>query len=217
MIHRHRPPELHDADGRKVLVLIAAEAEYGPALRALCPAVVTGVGPVEAALSSMWAIGASIAAGKRPDCVLSIGSAGSATLHQGAIYQVSSVSYRDMDASPFGFAKGTTPFLDLPAELKLPLRLPGIPEARLSSGGGVISGEMYLQIDADMVEMETFSILRACHHYDLPLIGLRGISDGDEEVGHIDDWTKLLHIIDERLAEVIARLGPLLDQAERRG
>ena len=55
---------------------------------------------------------------------------------------------------------------------------------------------------------------RACHHYNLPLIGLRGISDGDKDLDHIDDWTRLLHIIDERLAAVIGRLGSLLDQAE---
>ena len=51
-----------------------------------------------------------------------------------------------------------------------------------------------------MVDMETFAVLRACQRFDVPLIALRGISDGAAELGHINDWTQYLHIIDEKLA-----------------
>ena len=67
-----------------------------------------------------------------------------------------------MDASAFGFPKGTTPFLDLPAVVPLPIRIPGVKEATLSTGANVVSGNAYEAIEADMVEMETFAILRAC-------------------------------------------------------
>ncbi len=30
----------------------------------------------------------------------------------------------------------------------------------------------------------------------MPLIGLRGISDGAAELKHISDWTEYLHVID---------------------
>lgn len=215
MIASQNPPILFQAGPRKILVLLAVEAEYGPALRQCVTPVITGVGPIEAALSTMRALQLCHAADQRPDYVLSIGSAGSPKLVQGEIYQVTSVSYRDMDASPLGFVKGETPFLGLPAELPLPLRLPGLPVARCSSGGGVISGEAYRAIDADLVEMETFSILRACQHFGLPLIGLRGISDGDKDLQAYEDWTALLGVIDEKLAAILARFPDLLQAAER--
>ena len=99
-----------------------------------------------------------------------------------------------------------TPLLDLPAEVALPLRIPDIAEARLSTGANVVSGEAYGLIDADMVEMETFAVLRACQRFGVPLVSLRGISDGKEDVNHVDDWTEYLHVIDEKLADAVDRL-----------
>jgi adenosylhomocysteine nucleosidase len=192
--------------GRSILYVMAAEAEYGPHLRALFAPVMTGVGPVEAAVQATRVLAELALDGRRPDLVVSLGSAGSATLEHAAVYQATSVSYRDMDASPFGFEKGTTPFLGLPAVLPLSLRIPGVAEARLSTGANVISGAMYTDIDADMVEMETYAILRACMTFAIPMIGLRGISDGKADVSHIGDWTEYLHVIDERLAAAVMRL-----------
>ena len=74
---------------------------------------------------------------------------------------------------------------------------------RLSTGGAVISGAAYDAIDADMVDMETFAVARSCMRHNVPLIGLRGISDGAAELNHINDWTQYLHIIDEKLAKVV--------------
>jgi adenosylhomocysteine nucleosidase len=54
-----------------------------------------------------------------------------------------------------------------------------------------------------MVDMETFAVKRACQSFGVPLLGLRGISDGDETVSRIEDWTQYLHIVDERLAEAV--------------
>jgi predicted 5'-methylthioadenosine/S-adenosylhomocysteine nucleosidase len=67
-----------------------------------------------------------------------------------------------MDASPLGFPKGETPFLGLPATLPLPLRIPGIPEATLSTGGNIISG-VAGTIAEDMVDMETYACAPARH------------------------------------------------------
>jgi adenosylhomocysteine nucleosidase len=46
-------------------------------------------------------------------------------------------------------------------------------------------------------------VLRACQRFKVPLIALRGISDGDEELGHLDDWTRYLHVVDEKLAHAV--------------
>ena len=183
---------------------MAAEPEYGPHLKARFEPLITGVGPVEAAAAVAAAL--SLMDRARPDCIVCLGSAGSRTLEQTGVYQVSSVSYRDMDASPLGFEKGRTPFLDLPAVLPLPEIADGVPSASLSTGANIVSGAAYDLIDADMVDMETFAVLRGASRFGVPVVGLRGISDGKAELNHIDDWIEYLHIIDEKLAQAVDRI-----------
>jgi adenosylhomocysteine nucleosidase len=196
--------------GKNVLFVMAAEAEYGPHLRRLFIPLMTGVGPVESGVRLGAEFSRLKAQAALPDLVVSLGSAGSRTLEQAQVYQASSVAYRDMDASALGFEKGVTPFLDLPATLPLPLRIPDIPEATLSTGAAIISGKAYDGIAEDMVDMETFACLRACQLFDLPLIALRGISDGAADLSHVGDWTAYLHVIDERLADAVGRLDKAL-------
>lgn len=203
--------EMKSIAGKNVLFVMAADAEYGVFLRTRISPLMTGVGPVEAAVVLTKELARLSSHDDLPDLVVSIGSAGSAMLDQAEIYQVSSVSYRDMDASAFGFEKGKTPFLDLPIAVELPLRIPGIPVASLSTGADVVSGAAYQSIDADMVDMETFAVLRACQSFGVPLIGLRGISDGRHDVNHIDDWTQYLHIIDKKLALAVDGLQTALE------
>ena len=191
---------------KSVLYVMAADAEYGPHLRQRIAPLMTGVGPVEASVVLGAALTRLDLAGNLPSLVVSLGSAGSRSLEQAGIYQATSVSYRDMDASPLGFEKGATPFLDLPVVVPLPLRVPDIAEATLSTGAGIVSGAGYAAIAADMVDMETFAVLRACQFFGLPLIGLRGISDGAAELSHVGDWTAYLHVIDEKLADAVDRL-----------
>lgn len=203
-------PRLLLTSGHRILVIMATIAEYGPALQQRITPVITGVGPVEAAIGTTQALQDCLDHLGLPDLLLSLGSAGSRRLEQGAVYQVSAVSYRDMDASPLGFEKGRTPFLDLPAELALPLRLREVPAARLSTGANIVSGHAYDSIDAEMVDMESFAVLRACQHFGVPMIGLRGISDGAEDLRHYTDWTALLGHLDQEMAAIIDRLESLL-------
>ena len=203
--------EMKPIAGKHVLFVMAADAEYGVFLRTRISPLMTGVGPVEAAVVLTKELARLSSHNDLPDLVVSLGSAGSATLEQAEIYQVSAASYRDMDASAFGFEKGKTPFLDLPVSVELPLRIPGIPTATLSTGANVVSGATYQSIDAEMVDMETFAIMRACHSFNLPLIGLRGISDGRHDVNHIDDWTQYLHVIDKKLALAVDSLQTALE------
>lgn len=203
--------ELKTVAGKRILYVMAVDAEYGTHLRARISPLMTGVGPVEAAVVLTAALARLEAAGHKPDLIVSLGSAGSATLEQTEVYQATSVSYRDMDASAVGFEKGVTPFLGLPKELPLPLIVPGIPQARLSTGGNMVSGAAYDTVDADMVEMETYAEWRAAQHFGIPLIGLRGISDGKEELKHVGDWTEYLHVIDEKLAKAVHAIEEALD------
>ena len=185
------------------LCVMAAEAEYGPALKARIKPLMTGVGPVEAAVESTAALAGLAQSDALPDLVICLGSAGSQTLDHGRVYWIDEVSYRDMDASVLGFARGVTPFLDLPASLTLASGPQGQPYARLATGGSVVSGEAYDDIDADMVDMETYAVVRAAARFGLPVIGLRGVSDGKADLTGLSDWTDTLHIIDEGLAEAL--------------
>jgi adenosylhomocysteine nucleosidase len=190
------------ADGPlDVLFVMATEAEYGAALRTLIEPVITGVGPVEAGVRTLKALHDHPA-----DLVLNLGSAGSRSLPQAEVFQVSHVSYRDMDASPLGFAKGVTPFLDLPAELSIPQRLPGVPTARIATGASIVNGHAYHAIDADMVDMESYAVLRAAMIAGAGMICLRGVSDGVEEIRRFSDWTFYLAEIDAQLAGIVHAL-----------
>jgi adenosylhomocysteine nucleosidase len=203
----HRSPGAAD-----ILYVMAAPAEYGPHLKSRINPLMTGIGPVEAAIVVTEALTTLKAANRMPAIVVSLGSAGSAVLEQTGVYQASSVSYRDMDASALGFEPGVTPLLNLPATLDLGPFVPGIPKATLSTGANVVSGATYDRIGTDMVDMETYAILRACQRFTLPLIALRGISDGDRELTGYLGWTQYLHIVDEKLAHAVDLLEAAISE-----
>jgi adenosylhomocysteine nucleosidase len=189
--------------GISVLFVMATEQEYGEHLRRRIDPLMIGVGPVEAAADTGIALATLRHLGRLPDLVFSLGSAGSRNLENAAVYQIRSVAYRDIDASLLGFEKGVTPFADHPAVIDIPHQIPGIPTASLSTGGAIVSGAAFDAIEADMVDMETYAVLRAARRFGVPTIGLRGISDGRADLTGFHDWTEYLHIIDERLAAAI--------------
>lgn len=192
--------------GIPVLFVMAADPEYGPVLRSRIRPLMTGIGPIEAAVQLTAALARM---DPLPRLVVSLGSAGSARLTQTRVYQASGVAWRDMDASALGFERGCTPLLDLPRLVPLPHRIPGLPQASLSTGATIVSGPAYDAIPEDMVDMETFAHLRATTAFGLPLIALRGISDGAEALTGMADWTRHLDLIDGRLADAL----DLLEQA----
>lgn len=196
--------------GHSVLFAIAAEAEYGPALRARIDAFPCGIGVVEAGVRVTARLAELAQAGRAPDLVVSLGSAGSARLEQGSVYQVSSVSWRDIDASPLGFAPGEVPLAGLPLALPLATPLAGVPVAALSTGSDFVTGAGWARIAAGMVDMETYAIARACRAFGLPLLGWRGISDGSEALTRIGEWHEALPLIDRRLAVLVDGLEAVL-------
>jgi adenosylhomocysteine nucleosidase len=187
-----------------ILYLMAAEAEYGACLRARIAPVMIGIGPVEAAIATTRALAERQA--DLPALVVSLGSAGSRTLEQGAVYQAISVCYRDMDASALGFPRGVTPLTDLPPTLPLEPQIPGLRPATLSTGANVVTGAAYEAVGEDMVDMETFAVLRACQGFKVPFLALRGISDGAHELKKLTDWTQYLDVVDRNLADAVERI-----------
>jgi adenosylhomocysteine nucleosidase len=189
--------------GKSILFVMATEVEYGPHLKTRFVPLISGVGPVEGAVVLTAALAELKSKGQLPDIVVSIGSGGSRILEQGEVYQASLVAYRDIDASAIGFEKGRTPMLDLPAQVPLSFKINGIKTATLSTGASVVSGDGYNAIAEDMVDMETFAHMRACDHFGLPLIALRGISDGSEELQHYGSWADALPALDKHFANAV--------------
>lgn len=200
--------------GHRVLFVMATQQEYGAHLQSRIDPLITGVGPVEAAMETARALAALAHRGAAPDLVFTLGSAGSCRLAHTGVYQVSRVAYRDMDASALGVEKGRTPFLDMPAVIEIAHRIRGVPEASLATGASIVSGAGYDTIAQDMVDMETFAVLRAAMRHGVPMMGLRGISDGHTELSRYEDWTEYLHVIDEKLG---AALDMFARQAETEG
>jgi len=185
---------------------MAAKQEYGSNLQNLFCPLITGVGPIEAAVTTSANLARLEQKNQLPDLVVSLGSAGSRTLKQTEVYQASEISYRDMDASALGFEKGVTPFLDLPHSVKMSIAIDGLPKARLSTGANIVSGDDYNDIEQEMVDMESYAIMRSCQRVEIPLLCLRGISDGADELHQLDDWTLYLQVIDEKLANIVRLL-----------
>lgn len=206
-------PALATFGDTRIVFVMACEPEYGPALRSRIRPVMTGVGPIEAAIETTRALQALADAGTPPDLVCSLGSAGSRKCRLGDVYQVASIAWRDIDASPLGFARGTTPFADHPVVVPLRTPIPHLPSASLSTGANVVTGDHYAGIEADMVDMESFAVWRACHRFGVEMIGLRGISDGPGDLAGLDSWTELLGHLDQKLAVAVDALAANLADA----
>lgn len=202
-------PPVATIGGRRTLFAMAVGQEYGPALAAHFTPLFTGVGPVEAAIAVARALAALAAAGETPDLVVSLGSSGSRRRPLGSVHQVSHVMWRDMDATRLGFPRHVVPFLDQPAVIPLPIPLADVPVATLATGATIVGGEEFDGIAADLVDMETYAVVRAGQVAGVPVIGWRGVSDGPGELAGMDDWTALLAYLDGRLADLCAALAAL--------
>ncbi|MGY6708589.1 MAG: 5'-methylthioadenosine/S-adenosylhomocysteine nucleosidase [Rhizobiaceae bacterium] len=193
--------------GRKILFVMAAETEIGEHLRKRITPLITGVGPVETAITLTASLHELAAAKKLPDLIVSMGAAGSRVLEQGEVYQVSDVTYRDMDASALGYEKGVTPHLDQPATIVLPYVIPGLPRASLSSGGTVVTGFAFDSILAQMVDMETYSVVRVAERFGIPVVGLRGVLEAQPDLADAADAPEGLAKLDKQLAEALDKLA----------
>jgi adenosylhomocysteine nucleosidase len=203
-------------EGVTALVVMATDLEYGAHLKQIgIKPLITGVGPVQAAIELTYALVklAHAAPPRRPDLIINLGSAGSATLEQGAVYRVSHSGYRDMDASAFGFPKGQTPFSPHPIMIEAATIMPGFPCASCSTGANVISD--HTTTGADLADMEYAALNEVAMKFGIALIGFKGVSDGQKPLtGELTEWTELLPIIDRNLADAITDLKTRLRRGE---
>lgn len=190
--------------GVTALVVMAATVEYGEHLKNLgIKPLITGIGPVQAASQLTYAL--SELRHALPDIIINLGSAGSATLEQGAVYQVSESGYRDMDASAFGFPKGQTPYSDHPPVVRTAAMVAGIAPASCCTGANVVGD--HSATTAEMADMEYSALNEVAMKFGVPLIGFKGISDGKTPLtGELRQWTQLLPVIDKHLADAVIHI-----------
>ena len=202
--------------GVTALVVMATDHEYGAHLKQLgIKPLITGIGPVQAAIELTHALVklAHAEPPRRPDVIINLGSAGSATLEQGAVYRVARSLYRDMDASAFGFPKGQTPFSPHPATIEAAPIMPDFPSASCSSGANVVSDHGVT--GAELADMEYSALNDVAMRFGIALIGFKGISDGEKPLtGELVQWTELLPVIDKNLAEAIVSLQARIAQGQ---
>jgi adenosylhomocysteine nucleosidase len=203
-------------EGITALVVMASDHEYGAHLKQLgIKPLITGLGPVQAAIALTHTLVTLAHVGRRPDVIINLGSAGSATLKQGAVYRVSHSAYRDMDASAFGFPKGQTPFSPHPPTIEAAPIMPDFPCASCSTGANVVSD--HTLTSADLADMEYSALNDVAMKFGIALIGFKGISDGEKPLsGELVQWTELLPVIDKNLAEAISSLKAQIAQGKIR-
>ena len=176
---------------RDVLFVMATEQEYGVELRKTMQPLICGVGVVEAAISTSMRLRDLIEAGRKPSLVVSLGSAGSRRCAEGELRQVDSVSWRDIDATKLGFKRGHA------------LSRPGLHHSfadslQRYSVGVTLDGQCgsgrrrYEKVEADLVDMESYAVVRVCQRFETPVVGLRGISNGSSRITEQSDWEQLL-------------------------
>ena len=195
----------------KVLYIMATTQEYGNALKTIIKPYIVGVGPIESAINTTTILKDLNSANLDVDLVINIGSAGSKIFDYKSIFQVTSFTYRDMDASPIGFEKGVTPFSKFPKRLKIESRIPNLKETSISTGANFVTTNEYKALEDDAVDMEGYAVYRSCLAMKMPMIKIIGISDGKEETtGNKEDWTKYLKDIDKNIADVLISINNLL-------
>ena len=172
----------------------------------------TGVGKVNATYKLTKHFGSfhSVPAIRRSyDLVINYGTAGSRELPIGELVDCTKFIQRDMNVTGMGFLKGQTPF-----EKEVPMIL-DYDHVEFNPIGKKLrcgTGENFVQDDidnySDVFDMEAYALAKVCHHYKVPFISFKYITDNANETSP-KDW-------EENLADGIVEFkGKILSEVER--
>ena len=157
--------------------------------------VLSGIGKVNAAVSTAWVIHQFA-----PDCVINTGSAGGLGkgLKVGDIVVGTEIAHHDVDVTAFGYVWGQVP--QLPAVFVSDDLLVGkakqaaeVFEGAAVAQGLIVSGDRFVHSsetvaairknfpDVQAVEMEAAAIAQTCAQFGLPFVVIRAVSDAADE------------------------------------
>ena len=193
-----------------VLIVSALEVETQGKLDDWKPhnLLITGVGKVNAAyyLTRRLAVEGSINYDARLNLVINYGTAGSRKIKKKTLVDCTKFIQRDMDVTGLGFMRGETPFEDTP-----PITIQSTSEfnpigRKATCGTGDSFVEDRSQYYGEVVDMEAYSLAKVCHHFDIPFISFKYITDGADEQAHEDWEANLADGIEEFIGKVINKL-----------
>lgn len=168
----------------RFLIVAALESEIMPAFDAM-PCLLTGVGKVNAAMHLTRAI-----LDHDPDCIVNVGTAGSAVFDTGSVVCCYKFIQRDMDVRGLGFAPYETPFSGQPPILDYGATCEGFPLTVCGSGDSFDTAKTG-QEPWQVVDMEAYALAAVCQNFQKSFICLKYISDGANGSA-ASDWTKAL-------------------------
>jgi len=129
---------------------------------------------------------------KMPELVINYGTAGSRELPIGELVDCTKFTQRDMDVTGMGFMKGQTPF-----ENEVPMIL-DYDHVEFNPIGKKLrcgTGDNFVQDDidnySDVFDMEAYALAKVCHHYKVPFISFKYITDNANEHSP-KDWEENL-------------------------
>ena len=161
--------------------------------------VLSGIGKVNAAVSTSWVIHQFA-----PDCVINTGSAGGLGkgLKVGDVVIGETVAHHDVDVTAFGYVWGQVP--QLPAVFASDSNLSRQAEKAAQvfedaavTQGLIVSGDRFVHSsegvaeirshfpEVKAVEMEAAAIAQTCHQLEVPFVIIRAVSDSADEKADI--------------------------------
>lgn len=167
----------------------------------------SGIGKVNAAMSTTLLLKLF-----KPDYVINTGSAGgfSLDLNIGDLIVSNKVCHHDVDVSAFGYELGQLPglpnyFLPDPRLLKKTMAHLDLLSDVPHRVGLIASGDRFVHEESDVAElkvqfpeimaceMEAAAVAQACHHFNVPFVVIRAISDIPGKENAISFETFLIH------------------------
>ena len=161
--------------------------------------VLSGIGKVNAAVSTSWVIHQFA-----PDCVINTGSAGGLGkgLKVGDVVIGETVAHHDVDVTAFGYVWGQVP--QLPAVftsdsnlIRQAEKAVQVFEGAAVTQGLIVSGDRFVHSsegvaeirshfpDVKAVEMEAAAIAQTCYQLEVPFVIIRAVSDSADEKADI--------------------------------
>ena len=176
---------------RNILIVSALDVETQGQLEDWKPhnLLITGVGKVNATykLTKRLAVEGSIDYDARINLVINYGTAGSRKIKKKTLVDCTKFIQRDMDVTGLGFMRGETPFeKDIPLMIESDCSFNPIGR-NATCGTGDNFAEDKSQYYGEVVDMEAYGLAKVCHHFKVPFISFKYITDGADEQAH-EDW-----------------------------
>ena len=190
-------------NSKHILIVCALEQETQEELNDWLPftddpvwnVLYTGVGKVNATyklIEHFCGFHSGPAVRHKYDIVINYGTAGSRELPIGELVDCTKFIQRDMNVTGMGFLKGQTPF-----EKEVPMIL-DYDHVEFNPIGKKLrcgTGDNFVQDDidnySDVFDMEAYALAKVCHHFIIPFISFKYITDNVNEYS-VKDWKENL-------------------------